>query len=103
MKLLRIFLVCAVSSVAEAVEWNDLSVLHINREKPRATMMNYPTEQEAQIYDRTTSPWFKSLNGLWKFNWVRSPLERPVNFFEPAYDVSDWNNIPVPANWDNAV
>lgn len=100
MKLLRIFLVCAVSSVAEAVEWNDLSVLHINREKPRATMMNYPTEQEAQIYDRTTSPWFKSLNGLWKFNWVRSPLERPVNFFEPAYDVSDWNNIPVPANWE---
>ncbi|NQV34707.1 MAG: DUF4981 domain-containing protein, partial [Phycisphaeraceae bacterium] len=39
------------------------------------------------------------LNGLWKFNWVKHPDERPRDFHQPTCDVSQWDEIPVPANW----
>jgi len=87
-------------SAADAAEWNDLNVLQLNREVPRATMMVYPDAEAAKAYDRTTSPWFQSLNGEWKFNWVRSPKDRPTDFHKPEYDVNGWGTIPVPANWE---
>ncbi len=90
----------AVGTSAFAEAWNDLGILQINREDPRATMMVYPDAESALKYDQTTSPWFRSLNGDWKFNWVRSPGERPVNFYKSDYDVSGWGTIPVPANWE---
>ncbi len=80
-------------------EWNNLSVLQINREAPHATMMVYPDAISARAYDRTASPWFQSLNGEWKFNWVKSPADRPVEFYKPSFDVSGWGTIPVPSNW----
>ena len=90
----------ALVAIAEPrPEWNNLEVLQVNREVPRATMMAYPDAESAQKYDRTTSPWFQSLNGEWKFNWVKNPANRPVDFFKPAFDVNGWGTIPVPANW----
>jgi beta-galactosidase len=88
----------ALCAVAE--EWNDLTVLQMNREAPRATMMVYPSLSAALNYDRTTSPWFHSLNGDWKFNWTQSPKDRPQDFFNPEFDVSEWGSIPVPSNWE---
>lgn len=44
--------------------------------------------------------YFKSLNGTWKFNWVRNPEERPTTFMNPGFDVSGWDDIKVPANWE---
>ena len=46
------------------------------------------------------SPNRRSLNGDWKFHWAPRPDERPPDFFEPDYDVSDWATIPVPSNWE---
>jgi beta-galactosidase len=40
------------------------------------------------------------LDGIWKFNWVRDPKDRPQNFMIPTEDVSNWSNIKVPANWE---
>ena len=31
---------------------------------------------------------------------MRKPADRPVDFFKTDYDVSAWNDIPVPANWE---
>ena len=83
-----------------AEEWNDLSVLQVNREAPHATMMVYPDAQAALEYDRATSPWIQTLNGEWKFNWVKSPADRPIDFFKPSFDASGWGTIPVPSNWE---
>lgn len=83
-----------------AEEWNNLNILQVNREAAHATMMVYEDVGHALAYNRTASKWFKSLNGEWKFNWVKSPAERPVNFYKPDYDVSAWTTIPVPANWE---
>ena len=54
------------------------------------------------IKERETNKlkYYKSLNGIWKFNWVRDPKERPTSFMEYNYDVSNWDNIKVPSNWE---
>ena len=40
-----------------------------------------------------------SLDGEWRFHWSRNPEERPVGFEQPDYDVSQWDKITVPGNW----
>ena len=42
----------------------------------------------------------QSLNGDWKFHWSRRPEERPIQFFEPTFDASQWATIPVPSTWE---
>jgi len=39
------------------------------------------------------------LNGNWKFAGSRRPADRPVNFYTTHFDVSGWDEIRVPANW----
>ena len=46
------------------------------------------------------SKYYKSLNGNWKFNWVRNPSERPTSFMNSKFDASNWDVIQVPANWE---
>ncbi len=71
-----------------------------NRELPHATMMVYPDTGSALTGDREVSPWFRLLNGDWKFHWVATPEERPAEFYELDYDASHWKSIPVPSNWE---
>ena len=52
----------------------------------------------AQDYEQ--SPYYMSLNGTWKFNWVRNPDKRPVNFYRPDFYTGGWNDIQVPGNWE---
>jgi beta-galactosidase len=42
----------------------------------------------------------ESLDGTWKFHWVKSPDVRPVDFYKSDFDVSSWKEIPVPSNWE---
>ncbi|MDE7449550.1 MAG: DUF4981 domain-containing protein [Paramuribaculum sp.] len=46
------------------------------------------------------SPYYKGLNGAWHFKWVENPDTRVMNFYDPAYDVSGWELISVPGNWE---
>jgi len=62
-------------------------------------MMVYSNAEQAIAGDRTQSPWFRSLNGQWKFHCSESPTERPAGFFRPEYDDSGWRTIPVPSNY----
>ena len=41
-----------------------------------------------------------SLNGQWKFNWVKEPSQRPTEFFKPEFDAAAWDDIKVPSNWE---
>jgi len=84
---------------AGAEEWDDLKVIQVNTEAPHAAMMTYSSEQAALAGDRAQSPWFKLLNGDWKFHWSKNPGSRPQKFFEPGFDDAAWETIPVPSNW----
>jgi beta-galactosidase len=44
--------------------------------------------------------YYQSLDGIWKFNWVRNPKDRPIHFINPKTDISQWDNIKVPSNWE---
>ncbi len=71
----------------------------INKEPAHATLMPYANLKEALAADRHASTFCRSLNGMWKFNWVSWPQARPVDFYKTTYDVSAWKEIPVPSNW----
>lgn len=86
-------------SLLAANEWNNPNVISINTEPPRATFMPYDNLNMALRGDYINSKSFILLNGQWKFNWSAKPSERPSEFYKPNYDVSSWDQIPVPANW----
>ena len=90
-----------VAWTQEVPEWENPEIFEINREYPHAAFYRYPTEAAAlNKSDYTESPFYQSLNGTWKFNWVVRPAERPRFFYRPDYDVSNWEDIAVPANWE---
>ena len=74
-------------------------MFQINREAPHATMISFPDEQSALKAIDSNSPDYISLVGTWKFNWVKSPDQRPFWFFKDDYDTRDWKEIDVPSNW----
>ncbi|KAK6271429.1 hypothetical protein POUND7_008527, partial [Theobroma cacao] len=44
-------------------------------------------------------PFVKSLSGYWKFFLASNPNAVPKNFYESAFQDSDWETLPVPSNW----
>lgn len=64
-----------------------------NKEPAHASFTSYVSANQ-------TNQFKQSLDGLWKFMWVRSPQERSLIFMDPEYSVQDWDNIKVPANWE---
>ncbi len=83
----------------EPRDWENPEVVQMNREAPHATMISFPDEQSALEALNSNSPDFILLDGKWKFNWVKSPDQRPFWFFKDDYDTRDWKEIDVPSNW----
>ncbi len=88
--------------------WEDETRFAENKEAGHATFMPYPSERamtdDAAFY---ATPWVapqsasvQCLDGTWKFNLVSEPSQRPVDFYKMDYDVSKWDDIPVPSNWE---
>ncbi len=80
------------------LDWENPKVFNVNKELPHASTTVYA--DPASAMQEAESPFTLSLNGTWKFKWVPSPAEKPGGFFSDGYDVSAWDDIPVPANWE---
>ncbi len=80
-------------------EWDDVSVTNLNREK--AHTLGIPLGNASDVSDNSIerSPYYKSLNGVWKFKWVADPSKNPTGFEAPEYSVDNWDDINVPAAW----
>ena len=85
---------------AERPAWNDVDVIRINAEHPRASYVAYPDPGAAKARDIAGNPHYLSLNGTWKFHYVDTPGARPNGFEAESFDVSSWDDIPVPSNWE---
>ena len=48
--------------------------------------------------DIAKSPFYQSLNGEWKFNYVAKVADRDQNFFKTDLEDSQWKSIKVPSN-----
>jgi len=83
----------------KAYDWENPEIVGRNKELPHVTLMLYPEIKSAIKGEVSSSPFFLSLNGLWKFHWVKKPEERPLDFYQVEFDDSGWRKIPVPSNW----
>lgn len=79
--------------------WEDVSITDINRMKARAFFYSYPNKQSALHNEPSYTHNSKSLNGSWKFLFMQAPEYSPVNFEQTDFDVTDWDTITVPSNW----
>jgi len=81
-------------------DWENQAVSEINREPVHASLMPFDTDAKVIANDFSASPYYKSLNGKWKFNLVTKPADRPASFFGKTFDDSAWKLIDVPSNWE---
>ena len=87
------------AEAALPAEIEDPECLGVNKQPAHATLMPYGNLKEALAARRDASSFCRSLDGLWKFNWVTHPDLRPVDFYETNFDDSNWKEIPVPSCW----
>ena len=81
-------------------EWESPEELALNKEQPKAWFFTFDSEDNARKVLPENSEYYMSLDGTWRFNWVGNPWERPVDFFKPGFDVSKWDEVQVPMNWN---
>jgi beta-galactosidase len=99
-------LCCCAASLAQnpaqspTPEWNNPEAISLNKERPRAWFFSFADTESARKVLPEYSTYWKSLDGDWHFHWSPDPDSRPANFFKPGYDVSGWDLIPVPSNWN---
>ena len=88
--------------------WENQQIFEENKEAAHATFIPYASTAAMKEDVNYAFPWltpekadYLSLNGTWKFNWVKQPSERPADFYETSYDVSGWDDIDVPSCWES--
>ena len=85
---------------AQANEWLDPTVNQVNRLPMHAAYFAYEDRELADAGDPRQSDNYMSINGTWKFNWVRHADQRPTDFYAVGYDDRDWGAMPVPGIWE---
>ena len=88
-------------------DWENERIFAVNKEPGHPTLIPYASEAEMTADAAYEHPWeptassrYLLLSGKWKFHWVKAPEERPLNFYEPSFDVSGWEDIDVPSCWE---
>ncbi len=103
--------VLTVQGLWAAPDWEDETVIGINKEPARASGLSFGSVRSALAGLQWTTPqeltakryasdYYQSLNGDWKFHWVNHPDQRPADFFHTDFDDRAWDTIPVPSNWE---
>lgn len=72
----------------------------INKEPPRPYLFPFTSTWQAIKNIPTEASNYLSLNGVWKFHCASNPRSRPKTFYQENYDVSAWDTIQVPGNWE---
>lgn len=82
-------------------EWQSQYAVGLNKLTPHTYVWPYTDVSDIEKpggYEQ--SPYYMSLNGKWKFNWVKNPDNRPKDFYQPSYYTGGWTDINVPGNWE---
>ncbi|MBO7289980.1 MAG: DUF4981 domain-containing protein [Bacteroidaceae bacterium] len=89
--------------------WENQQVYEENKETAHATFIPYGSTSAMESDVNYEKPWltpekadYLSLNGMWKFNFVPEPAQRPGEdtFWGNDADVSAWDDIEVPSCWE---
>ncbi len=98
-----LMLTAAIAATAQQLpEWQTVDAYNVGQIPSHALVVPYPDNDVQAIRDfkYEESPYYMSLNGKWKFSWVKGVDNRPVGFQNPEYDVTSWDLINVPGNWE---
>jgi beta-galactosidase len=102
--LLCLWAVCGMTVIGQEKnkrnDWENPELFQINREPARAAFIPYADETSAISDNYTSSPWYFSLNGKWKFSWSPTPDQRPKDFYKSDYSTTNWKELQVPSNWE---
>ena len=77
-------------------EWSNPQVNHQNREARRANFFAYETEALARAGEKARSERYLSMEGMWRFCFVKNHQDAPAGFYLTGYDDSQWEDFPVP-------
>ena len=77
-------------------EWLDPGVNEINREPRHAVFFAFESKDKAATFDKTVSSRYLSMEGMWRFCFVKNHNDAPAGFWNPGFDDSGWTEFPVP-------
>mgnify|MGYP000112651333 CR=1 FL=1 len=96
-----LFAALALSASAQSFkEWLDPEVNAVNRAPMHTNYFAYESADVATRGLKEQSSRFMTLNGIWKFFWVKDADARPTDFWRVGYNDKGWNDIPVPGVWE---
>lgn len=81
-------------------EWKDPAVNEVNRAPMHSNYFAYESADAATVGEKESSSNYMTLNGKWKFSWVKNSDARPTGFWKREYDDGGWATIPVPGVWE---
>ena len=90
----------SMMAMAQTPMWQDPGKNSDNRRVSVADFFAFENDAMALAGKKEQSSRFLSMDGTWKFNFVRNANERPQGFFAVGYDDSDWDTMPVPGMWE---
>lgn len=98
--LLGAILAFSPLAAQEQPEWQSQYAIGLNKLQPHTYVWPYATVTDVEQGDYEQSPYYLSLNGKWKFHWVKNPDKRPKEFYKPSFYTGGWADILVPGNWE---
>ena len=101
MKKLLISLFVGATTLQGAVAqkssaWNTPELNQQNREQRRANFFSYESINLAEQGDKSKSSRYLSMEGTWKFNFVKNHQDAPKDFFRTDFNDNEWEEFPVP-------
>ncbi len=81
-------------------EWQDESVNEVNRAAMHTHFFAYENAEKAGSDVKENSKNFMSMNGSWKFFWVKNADQRPTDFWKVGFNDKGWGDMKVPAVWE---
>jgi len=80
-------------------EWDDPLKTSVNRETAHTLALPMASEADAVKNDMTLSPYYLSLDGKWKFQWVNTPSKANATWCAKDFNDAAWTDIDVPSSW----
>ncbi len=97
---LLIILSISISISGQNLDWQNQYIYNINKVYPHVNIIPYDDSSNAVTGDFEQSAYYLNLNGKWKFHYSDDYTQRPEDFYLVDYDVSTWDEIKVPSNWE---
>ena len=96
-----LFAALALTANAQSFkEWLDPEINAVNRAPMHTNYFAYESADAAMQGKKAQSTNYMTLNGTWKFSWVRNADQRPTDFWKVGFNDKGWNNLQVPAVWE---